>query len=52
VCADAEEAARVESQLKMVIRPMYSNPPVHGARLVAEVLGDSKLRAQWATECK
>jgi aspartate aminotransferase, mitochondrial len=52
VCADAEEAARVESQLKMVIRPMYSNPPVHGARLVAEVLGDPKLRAQWATECK
>jgi aspartate/tyrosine/aromatic aminotransferase len=52
VCADAQEAARVESQLKMVIRPMYSNPPVHGARLVAEVLGDPKLRTQWATECK
>ena len=39
VCADPEEKARVESQLKIVVRPMYSNPPVHGARLVATVLG-------------
>ena len=31
---------------------MYSNPPVHGARLVAEVLSDEFLKAQWLTECK
>jgi aspartate aminotransferase len=52
VCADAEEAKRVESQLKMVIRPMYSNPPIHGARIVTEVLSDAALRQQWTGECK
>jgi len=31
VCADQEEKARVESQLKILIRPMYSNPPINGA---------------------
>lgn len=33
-------AKKVESQLKLVIRPMYSNPPTHGAAIVATVLGD------------
>jgi aspartate aminotransferase len=31
---------------------MYSNPPVHGARIVAEVLSDPQLKAQWLKECK
>jgi aspartate aminotransferase, mitochondrial len=31
---------------------MYSNPPVHGARLVAEVLSDPILKQQWLGECK
>ena len=31
---------------------MYSSPPVHGARVVAEVLGDAELRARWTAECK
>ncbi|KAH8077193.1 aspartate aminotransferase [Aureococcus anophagefferens] len=52
VCADAAEARALESQLKAVIRPMYSSPPVHGARVVAEVLGDAQLRAKWTAECK
>jgi aspartate aminotransferase len=30
---------------------MYSNPPIHGARLVEIVLGDPELRAEWAKEC-
>jgi aspartate aminotransferase len=45
VCADADEAKRVESQLKILIRPFYSNPPAHGARIVAKILGDP-VRAQ------
>lgn len=40
VCDDADEAKRVESQLKILIRPLYSNPPVHGARIVAKILAD------------
>eukprot|EP00752_Nemacystus_decipiens_P003765 g3466.t1 len=52
VCNDAEEAARVGSQLKIVIRPMYSNPPVYGARLVTEILSDDALSKEWSGECK
>jgi len=39
-------------QLKIIIRPMYSNPPIHGARIVATVLNDPKLNPQWYAECK
>jgi len=52
VCADAEEKARVESQLKLVIRPMYSNPPVFGARIVDIVLSDPELNTLWHKEVK
>lgn len=50
VCSDADEARRVLSQLKIVIRTNYSNPPTHGAALVETVLGDPELRAQWVDE--
>ena len=52
VCEDPDEAARVMSQLKILVRAMYSNPPIHGARVVAEVLSDPALEAQWRAECK
>nr|ALS04703.1 mitochondrial aspartate aminotransferase precursor [Pseudodiaptomus poplesia] len=52
VCQDKEEAARVESQVKILIRPLYSNPPRHGARLVTEVLTDPELHAQWLVDVK
>ncbi|XP_002989786.2 aspartate aminotransferase, cytoplasmic [Selaginella moellendorffii] len=45
-------ATRVESQLKLVIRPMYSNPPIHGASIVALVLGDGDLFSEWTVELK
>lgn len=40
VCKSADVSAKVESQLKLVIRPMYSNPPIHGASIVATILKD------------
>jgi len=50
-CAtDADAAARVASQLKLVIRTNYSNPPAHGARIVATILGDDQLAEQWLAE--
>ncbi|CAH1391869.1 unnamed protein product [Nezara viridula] len=52
VCKDKEEVERVMSQIKIIIRPMYSNPPVHGARIVLEILSDQKLRSQWMQEVK
>lgn len=50
VCPDADEAGRVLSQLKIVIRTNYSNPPTHGAALVSTVLEDPGLRAEWVAE--
>ncbi|KAF1047271.1 amino acid aminotransferase [Xylophilus sp.] len=47
---DKEEAARVLSQLKIQIRTNYSNPPTHGAAVVATVLNDPALRALWEKE--
>ncbi|KAF5374892.1 hypothetical protein D9758_000229 [Tetrapyrgos nigripes] len=50
--ADPEEKARVDSQLKIVIRPMYSNPPLHGARIANAILSNSQLYTEWETEVK
>ena len=50
VCASKDEAARVLSQLKIVIRTNYSNPPTFGAQVVATVLNTPALRAMWEEE--
>ena len=50
VTSAAEEAARVLSQLKRVIRTNYSNPPTHGAQVVAKVLHTAELRQLWEQE--
>ncbi|KAE9375773.1 glutamate oxaloacetate transaminase 2 [Stipitochalara longipes BDJ] len=52
VCADAEEKKRVDSQIKILVRPLYSNPPVHGARIASEILNDPALNKQWLGEVK
>ena len=38
--------------MKLLVRAMYSSPPVHGSRIVEEVLSDPGLRNQWREECK
>ena len=50
VCQSKEEAGRVLSQLKIAIRTNYSNPPTHGAAVVAAVLNTPALRQQWEQE--
>ena len=45
-----DEATRVLSQAKRVIRTNYSNPPTHGATVVANVLNSPELRALWEQE--
>src|SRR5512145_2198359 len=47
VTASADEAARVLSNLKRVVRAIYSNPPTHGSEIVATVLTNPQLRALW-----
>lgn len=49
---DKQTADKVMSQLKTVIRPMYSSPQLHGARLVATVLNDGPMTATWGKELK
>jgi len=50
VADSAEQAATVMSQVKLRIRYNYSNPPSHGGQIVATVLSDPKLKAQWIEE--
>jgi len=46
----AEEAARLLSQLKRVVRTNYSNPPIHGGKIVATALTTPELRQLWEEE--
>jgi aromatic-amino-acid transaminase len=50
VTPSEEEAKRVRSQVKRVIRTNYSSPPSHGGQIVAAVLADADLRARWEGE--
>jgi aromatic-amino-acid transaminase len=50
VTQDKDETTRVTSQIKRVIRTNYSNPPTHGASVVAAVLSTPALRQMWEAE--
>lgn len=52
VCEDEKQAVAVKSQLQQLARPMYSNPPVHGALIVSTILGDPDLKKLWLKEVK
>jgi aromatic-amino-acid transaminase len=50
VTQSKDETIRVTSQIKRVIRTNYSNPPTHGASVVAAVLSNPELRQLWENE--
>ncbi len=50
LAGSADEAARVLSQVKRIVRTNYSNPPTHGGQVVATVLTTPELRALWEKE--
>jgi len=50
IANDKGAAERTASQLKRIARAIYSNPPVHGARIVAEVVGDEQMFNEWKAE--
>jgi aspartate aminotransferase, mitochondrial len=52
VCESSEEKKRIDSQIKILVRPLYSNPPVHGARVASTILNDPALNKQWLGEVK
>jgi len=51
VTNNEDEKARVMSQVKRIIRPMYSSPPIHGSSIVKTVLTDEQLTKQYYEEC-
>ncbi|EEB15916.1 aspartate aminotransferase, putative [Pediculus humanus corporis] len=52
ITTSKDEMERLLSQLKIIIRPMYSNPPIHGSRIVTEILSDCELKSQWLKDVK
>lgn len=52
VVSEEAQKAAVLSQVKGVVRATYSNPPRHGAAVVAYVLGNPECRAVWEKELK
>jgi len=52
VCANEGIAAKALSQMKLDVRAMYSNPPIHGARIVATIAADPALTQEWIQELK
>ena len=49
---DAGALARTMGQLRLLVRQTYSNPPQHGARIVANVLGNPALNAEWRSNVR
>jgi len=52
VCKSKDTAAKVLSQIKLLVRPAYSNPPKHGAYIAARVLSDPANYAAWKIEVR
>lgn len=52
VCADSAEKEKVMSQVKIIARAIYSNPPIYGARVVSTVLNTPELNQQWLADVK
>ena len=50
VCANASQVPAVMSNLKIIIRNLYSNPPLHGAQIVKTVLKSPELTQMWRGE--
>lgn len=52
VCNSSAERSAVMSQLKLIIRPMYSSPPIHGSSIVKTVLTDEGLTSEYYDNCR
>jgi aspartate/tyrosine/aromatic aminotransferase len=51
VCGDNDQKERILSELRCIIRPLYSSPPRHGSSIVKTILGNDELKAQYYEEC-
>lgn len=51
ITSEAATTGRVKSQIKLLVRQAWSNPPTHGCRIVATVLNNPALYAEWLVIC-
>merc|ERR1711862_926126 len=51
-CATKDAAERILSQMKIIVRQLYSSPPKHGAAIANAILATPKLKDQWLDELK
>jgi len=52
VMNSVEHVKTVKSQVTMIVRGMYSNPPNHGARTVSTILNNEELKKEWMDTLK
>lgn len=50
VARDADKLKKVLSQMEMIVRITWSNPPSQGARIVAVTLNSPELFAEWSAQ--
>ncbi len=50
ICDQAALVPNISCQTKYLIRSNYSNPPIHGARIVSTILQFPELTVEWKTE--
>ena len=50
ITESSSQSSAIESQLKKLIRPMYSNPPIHGSRIVETIFSDENLLNEWLAD--
>jgi aspartate/tyrosine/aromatic aminotransferase len=50
ICSKSESVSKIGSQIKSLIRGNYSNPPLHGARIVSTILKSHELTLEWKME--
>uniref|UniRef100_A0AC34QPR5 Aspartate aminotransferase n=1 Tax=Panagrolaimus sp. JU765 TaxID=591449 RepID=A0AC34QPR5_9BILA len=52
VVNDTSKVAAIKSQMSLIIRANWSNPPAHGSRIVHMVLTTPEFRQQWSDAIK
>jgi len=52
VVSDPKTVVPIKSQMSLVIRANWSNPPAHGAKVVAMILTNAEYRKQWFESIK
>lgn len=50
ITESSEHSTAIESQLKKLIRPIYSSPPIHGSKIVETIFANNELLQEWLND--